>query len=1337
MATILLSAAGAAVGGTVGGSVLGVSTAALGRFAGAAIGRSIDQRLLGEGSEVVDSGRVSRLRLSGSGEGDPVSQVFGRMRVAGQVIWATEFREDVTVTPGSSGGKGGTPEPATPERRDYRYSVSLAIALCEGRISSINRIWADGREIRRTSLNMKLYKGGSTQQPDPKMEAIEGAGKVPAYRGTAYVVIEDLDLTRFGNRVPQFNFEVSRPSPKSQPGAQLDPPHALKGVAMLPGSGEYALATSRVRMDFGPGAGQITNINTRAGLPDFTASLRDLNSELPACDATSLIVSWFGSDLRCDTCRIKPKCEQSAHESVNMPWQVSGQTRASASLVRRDANGKKVFGGTPADASVVEAIKALQNSGMDVMYYPFILMDQLAGNALPDPYGVASEQPAVPWRGRITTSVAPGVIGSPDGTAAADAEVAAFFGNAKASDFQITPHNTAHASGTGIPGMFGYVGPVHHSPVSYTGPADWGYCRFILHQAALCAAAGGVESFCIGSEMRALTQIRGATNSFPAVAELKKLAAQVRILLGPNVKIGYAADWSEYFGYQPNDGTGDRFFHLDPLWADDNIDFIGVDNYMPLSDWREEPGHVDAAWETIYDMGYLQSNIEGGEGYDWYYASPQDAKDQIRTPITDGTYGEPWVWRYKDFRNWWLNPHHDRVGGVRLATPSPWVPQSKPIRFTEFGCAAVDKGTNQPNKFLDKKSSESSLPKFSTGRRDELIQMQYLRSMVGYWTDPANNPVSAVYGAPILDMDHAYAWAWDARPYPYFPLNRSLWSDGANYARGHWLNGRMSSWTLASVVEEICAKSGLTHLDTSKLHGLVRGYLLDQTGEARAALQPLMLCAGFDAVERGGELKCRNRNGTVTAAISSDEMVRDPESDGIIETTRGSVAALPSRVRLRFIDADSEFEVRAEEAVLPDEDIQSASQSEMPVCLTRTEGRQTVERWLAEARVSADTVRLTLPPSRLDVGAGDVIELGDTGEARLFRVDRVEQMGNTQRVEGARIEPESYRPIDIDEVVPRMRSILPPVPVTPLFLDLPLLTGDETPHAPHVAVMADPWPGAAAVYSSDVDANYQLNQIVPARAPVGITETALAPCSAGLVDHGADLIVKMEFGVMESVVDDAFLAGANLCAIGDGTPDGWELFQFRDAELIATNTYALRHRLRGQLGTEMVQGGDWPAGSFVVRLDGTSVQIGMAEGKRGLLRHYRVGPADRPMDDDAYQYGALAFDGIGLKPYSPVHLRGVLEPGGDLSYSWIRRTRIGGDIWNTPDVPLNEESEQYLLRVMQGATLLREEMLTAPSWSYPSALQAADGLNGDFDIEVAQVSASFGPGTFAVLPQSI
>ena len=1327
MATILLSAAGAAVGGSLGGTVLGLSAAAVGRFAGAVVGRSIDQRLLGAGSDPVEVGRVSRLRLNGTGEGDPIARVQGRMRVAGNVIWATEFKETRSR---SGGGKGGPPKP---KQVNFSYSLSLAIALCEGEIAHVGRVWADGVELARDSLTMRVYPGSRDQLPDPKIEAVEGAGTVPAYRGTAYVVIEDLELAEFGNRVPQLTFEVIRPPQIGLPGAELDPAHSVRGVALLPGSGEYALATSEVTRGAAVVDSAAANVNTPAAKPDFLVALDSLQGELPNCGTVSLIVSWFGDDLRCGTSTIRPKVESGVQDGFAMPWQVAGLTRATAQEVPRTQDGRPVYGGTPTDQAVIEAIEAMNAAGLEVMYYPFILMDQMQGNGLPDPWSDAGDQPVLPWRGRITTSRAPGQAGSPDGTAAAVAEVDAFFGTAAAADFALeTPGEDTlpNEGGEDAPfDPFAFHGPVTSSPVIYTGPEDWGYRRFILHQAMLCKAAGGVESFCIGSEMRALTQIRGAGNSFPAVAHLIDLAAEVRAILGPDVKISYAADWSEYFGYQPHDGNGDRFFHLDPLWADGNIDFIGIDNYMPLSDWRDGQTHADAGWGAIHDLGYLMANIEGGEGYDWFYTTPEARAAQRRTPITDPAHGEPWIWRFKDIRNWWANPHHDRAGGVRAAEPTAWLPEMKPIRFTEYGCPAVDKGTNQPNKFLDPKSSESALPHFSSGLQDILIQYQYLRAVNGYWRDPDHNPVSREYGGPMLDMDRACVWAWDARPYPFFPNNTALWADGDNHARGHWITGRVTAWRLASVIEETCAGAGLAQCDTDGLHAAVRGYLVEQVAEPRAALQPLALRFGFDAVDGGGALRFRLRDGRADHVIDPALAVRDPGAEGPVEKLRGNRQERAARVRLRFIESGADFEVIAEEAVFPDAGETVVAASEVPLAMTRAEGRQTVARWLSEARVATDTVRLTLPRSRLDVAAGDVIALAEPGGQGAYRVDRVELLANAQKIEAVRTDPASFLPVPVNETRPPSHGFDAPAPVVPVFMDLPLMTGDEVPHAPHIAVTARPWPGSAAVYSSDEDADYVLDRVLGTRTPMGITEAPLLPVPGGLFDRGAPLRVRMLNGDLESVSEARLLGGANLCAIGDGSPEGWELIQFRDAGLVDVQTYEIGHRLRGQLGTERAQ--VWPAGSYLARLDGTPQQIGLSEAQLGILRHYRVGPGTRPVSDPSYVHAALAFRGLGLRPLSPVHLRVDGVPGGDLTLRWVRRTRIGGDRWDIPEVPLGEESERYLVQVAQADTVLREAWVTAPQWVYPAGAQAADGLAGAVELRVAQVSGLFGPGVFA------
>ncbi|MEO1238581.1 MAG: host specificity protein, partial [Pseudomonadota bacterium] len=367
MATLVLAAVGASVGGAAGGSVLGLSGAVFGKAVGATVGRVIDQSLLGTGSRAVETGKVDRFRLTGASEGASVPEVWGRTRIAGQVIWASSFLETSTTTGGGKGGGGA------PKTTSYAYSVSLALALCEGEITRVGRVWADGQEIALDTVTMRVYRGTQDQMPDPKIEAVEGVGNVPAYRGTAYVVFEDLALAAFGNRVPQLTFEVLR---GVQPGdASSDLSAGVQAVALVPGTGEYALATTPVHFNTGPGANASANVNSPSGLTDFETSLKALTEEAPNCGAVSLVVSWFGDDLNVAACQIKPKVEQTLQDGVGMPWHVSGVSRSAAETVPSD-EGRPVYGGTPSDTSVLEAIAAMKAQGQAVMFYPFILMEQ-------------------------------------------------------------------------------------------------------------------------------------------------------------------------------------------------------------------------------------------------------------------------------------------------------------------------------------------------------------------------------------------------------------------------------------------------------------------------------------------------------------------------------------------------------------------------------------------------------------------------------------------------------------------------------------------------------------------------------------------------------------------------------------------------------------------------------------------------------------------------------------------------------------------------------------------------------------------------------------------------
>jgi hypothetical protein len=137
---------------------------------------------------------------------------------------------------------------------------------------------------------------------------------------------------------------------------------------------------------------------------------------------------------------------------------VNGVSRANAFLVSRDDQDRPVYGGTPADFAVVQAIQEMKARGLRVTFYPFILMDVPPGNTLPNPYSdnaAETGQPAFPWRGRITCSPAAGFAGTVDKTATAASQVAALFGAATPASFSVSGQSV---SWTGTPSATGACG---------------------------------------------------------------------------------------------------------------------------------------------------------------------------------------------------------------------------------------------------------------------------------------------------------------------------------------------------------------------------------------------------------------------------------------------------------------------------------------------------------------------------------------------------------------------------------------------------------------------------------------------------------------------------------------------------------------------------------------------------------------------------------------------------------------------------------------------------------------------------------------------------------------
>jgi hypothetical protein len=221
----------------------------------------------------------------------------------------------------------------------------------------------------------------------------------------------------------------------------------------------------------------------------------------------------------------------------------------------------------------------------------------------------------------------------------------------------------------------------------------------------------------------------------------------------------------------------------------------------------------------IHNVGYLQFGIERGEKCDFYYADyasslapdPNGSGIYVTAPQGDRLtqarnryYAGQELFAFKKFRWWWNNTHcavYDALDGYGTIPRGPataWVAQSKSIMFMEYGFASIDRDTNEENLFFDPNSVAGGSPFWCNwapiaGRglfpvRDDLMQYAAHQAWYGYWVTGGNN--ITVGGVPMIATDMMFAWNWDARPFPTFPIALGTWADGVNWQCGMWLDGK-------------------------------------------------------------------------------------------------------------------------------------------------------------------------------------------------------------------------------------------------------------------------------------------------------------------------------------------------------------------------------------------------------------------------------------------------------------------------------------------------------------------------------------------------------------------
>ncbi len=171
------------------------------------------------GPKETEGTRLEDLSVQTSTYGADIPRLYGTISMAGNILWLEGGKLKEVVKKNKKGGKGGA---STTPTKTYTYFATFALGLCEGPIAGVRRIWCsdtllynagsdDLETIIASNANAKgwkLYLGSDEQQPDSRYEADVGAGNAPAFRGLAYLVFYDFELTDYANTLQASQFKV-------------------------------------------------------------------------------------------------------------------------------------------------------------------------------------------------------------------------------------------------------------------------------------------------------------------------------------------------------------------------------------------------------------------------------------------------------------------------------------------------------------------------------------------------------------------------------------------------------------------------------------------------------------------------------------------------------------------------------------------------------------------------------------------------------------------------------------------------------------------------------------------------------------------------------------------------------------------------------------------------------------------------------------------------------------------------------------------------------------------------------------------------------------------------
>ncbi len=282
-------------------------------------------------------------------------------------------------------------------------------------------------------------------------------------------------------------------------------------------------------------------------------------------------------------------------------------------------------------------------------------------------------------------------------------------------------------------------------------------------------------------------------------------------------------------------------------------------------------------------------------------------------------------------------------------------------------------------------------------------------------------------------------------------------------------------------------------------------------------------------------------------------------------------------------------------------------------------------------------------------------------------------------------------------------AITPDIETISEIMDISSLAGDDMNTAYlrfAIAGAGNAWEGAEIFYSQGTT-NYQSLGSVQIPATMGNVADELPDANSFIWDEVNEIEVYLVNGTLSGVTSDDVLNGSNLALVGD------EIIQFREAEFVEEGRYIIRGLLRGRMGTEN-KTSTHVAGERFVLLNQFIFKVEMQKSLIGSSLNIKVVTFGKNIND--IEPVNIIYRAQNLVPYPVAHFEAEKDSAtGDISFSWIRRSREFSAWRDYIDMPLSESVEQYNISVLNiSDQIVREIDVITNSYNYTEALQIED-----------------------------